>query len=271
MHHEKMPGNIEDVVSHEQKLLNYSGKDRVVSFNEKIKLLESEKRTEIVIMTGIPGLDLLVNGARGGELIIISGPTKGGKTTFCRTLTRNFIKQKVKSLWFSFEMGAKELFNSFPQIPEAYLPAELSGRSTDWIFRRCEESKLKYNTRAVFIDHLHFLVDMDKIRNPSLEIGALVRKIKRVAVDLNLIVFLVCHIAKIKLNEEPTESDLRDSSFIAQDADTTWMIFRKRMHGTNDFGAESRLSVRNHRRTGVMAKKVDLVLFEGWLEEATYI
>lgn len=252
----------------EEFLLSYDGPDRVVSFFEKSEALKTQGAMNVRMLSGLPGLDLLIDAFYGGELIVISGPTKHGKTTLARTLTRNFLVADHKALWFSYELTAKELFDAFPVLPEAYLPNELTKKSMSWIAGRCLEAKLKYNTRAVFIDHLHFLVDMEKLHHPSLEIGSLVRRLKRVAVDLNICIFLICHLTKLKLEEEPTENELRDSSFIAQDADSTIMVWRRMDKKTRAFHEnQSVLSVRNHRRTGVMGKKIDLVYTHGWLEE----
>lgn len=274
MNTQKNPGSFDDSKKRmelEKRLLNYDGPDRVVSFLEMKQELEITGAMDVRMSSGMPGLDLLIEAFYGGELIILSGPTKHGKTTFARSLTRNFLMSDHKTLWFSYELNAKELFKSFPALPEAYLPHELSGKSARWLYERCLEAKLKFNTRAVFIDHLHFLFEMDQLHHPSLQIGALVRKLKRIAVDLNICIFLISHISKIKDDREPTEEDVRDSSFIVQDADSTIMIWRaydkKEKHFIENV---SRLCVRNHRRTGVMGKKIDLVMRHGWLEEAAY-
>jgi len=124
------------------------------------------------------------------------------------------------------------------------------------------EAFFKYNARIFFVDHLHFLVDMARVSNPSLEIGAIVRRIKRFAVENDFIIFLLAHIKKNE-GEDLSYRDLRDSSFIAQDSDTVIMIKRTPKLGMNT----ARARVEFHRRTGIMEWVVNLEKQHGYLRE----
>jgi KaiC/GvpD/RAD55 family RecA-like ATPase len=59
-------------------------------------MIEFEERPESIInvKSFIPSLDKWVDGFRDGELISISGPTKGGKTLLAQSLTVAFAKQQ---------------------------------------------------------------------------------------------------------------------------------------------------------------------------------
>jgi replicative DNA helicase len=124
------------------------------------------------------------------------------------------------------------------------------------------EAFFKYNSRIFFIDHLHFLVDMARVSNPSLEIGAIVRRIKRFAVENDFIIFLLAHIKKNE-NDDLSYKDLRDSSFIAQDSDTVIMIKRTPKEGMTTAKAR----VEFHRRSGIMEWVVYLDKQHGLLRE----
>lgn len=248
----------------ELELLGYSGPGRIIDSLEALERLKKNIHSENrITQCGFPTLSKLTDGFEGGELIILSGPTKHGKTLFAQSMTDNMALQGIGCLWFSYEMTAKQFLNRFDPVPLFYLPDELVSTSPTWLEDKIWEAKLKFNIKVVFIDHLHFLVDMAHMKNPSLEIGALVRKIKKIAVKLNVIIFLICHLTKTNLDEEPTEKDLRDSSFIAQDADSTIMIWRNLQEYT------AWVTVRNHRRTGVYGEGFPVTKHLTRLVEAT--
>lgn len=253
----------------ELKLSEYDGPDKLIESFTAQEQVKNDPKATVSFKYGIDGLDELTEGARGGELIVLSGPTKHGKTLLAQSLTVNFWKQKpaVSSMWLSYEMRKKEFINAFPELPFFCLPDNLTGKSMKWLDRRILEGRIKYNIRAVFIDHLHFLVDMSVLRNASLDLGAVVRNIKTLAIQHNVWIGLICHIKKNLLEKEPDVSDIRDSSFISQDADSTWMVFRKHDIGTKEYGNRASVKVCNHRYTGVMDKKVNLVKVDGLLRE----
>jgi RecA-family ATPase len=133
------------------------------------------------------------------------------------------------------------------------MPSKLKAHAMDWIEERIMESYQKYNTRIVFIDHMHYLFDIQKSRNPSLDIGAIIRQLKGIAVQNEFVIFLLCHTSKAKDENESYES-IRDSSFVAQESDCVIMVKRTPEEGEN----YARARVEFHRRTGVMEKVVYL-------------
>jgi hypothetical protein len=199
-----------------------------------------------------------------GELVTISGPTKNGKTLLAQTLTVNFYKQKSPALWFTYEVPARQFLSQFPELPTIYMPSKLKAHALDWLEDRIMESFLKYHTRITFIDHLHYLVDMARMKSPSIEIGTVVRRLKGIAVANEFVIFLLCHTTKGKQDGMLSYESIRDSSFVSQESDTVFMVQRKPDFGEN----AARLRVEFHRRTGVMEKTVDLVKEGGLLYEA---
>ena len=258
----------------EERLANYEGEDRVVPSHEIEKEL-SEISTELFkVKSNLPTLDDLIEGFQGGELIIVSGPTKQGKTTFCQSLTKNFEDQGVKSLWFSFEVPLRQLFKQFIKADTIYLPRRLHDKRLDWLEDRILEAKIKYDAKVIFIDHLHYLVDIEKTRNASIEIGSIIRKLKSICVEHEVIIFLMVHTTKTRIDDMPTEENVRDSSFIPQEADSTLMIWREKKLNRKtkeiELTGKTVLLVSNHRRTGVMQQSVPLVFKDGMLYELSY-
>ena len=169
------------------------------------------------IFSSMPSVDKYTEGFLGGELIVIAGATGQGKSLLAQSFTESFSKKDILTLWFSYEMQPKYFFQRFPELPLFYLPSMLKDKSMEWIEERIIEAKVKYGVQVVMVDHLHYLIDMARMNNASLEIGQVVRNLKLIAVRNNLIIFLLCHLTKTRLFEEVSLSDIRDSSLIAQD------------------------------------------------------
>jgi replicative DNA helicase len=255
--------NIDERIAGEQKLAAYDGEDKVISSTELYKNLLDQKKRTVYLRSNIPTLDELIGGFNGGELTVGSGLTGQGKTLFFQTLTAEFAEQGKHSLWFTYEVPALQFLQQFGKdIPHFYMPALLKSNCMEWIRQRIYEAKLKYGIEAVFVDHLHFLSDVLTKRNPSLEIGQVMRTLKRWALELNIAIFLVAHTMKIKPDTELDLGDTRDSSFIEQEADNVLYIWRQKKV---DRGAI--LKIAKNRRNGVMGKKIYLIKTERYLRE----
>lgn len=238
---------------------------RIISSIEMAHELSQTEETETRIMSNLSSLDNMTEGFVGGELIVISGPTKNGKTLFAQSLTNEFTKQNAFPLWFSYEVTPKYFLRAFPELPLFYLPRRLKMNAIDWLIMKCHESFKKYHTRIIFIDHLHYLFDIVRVKNPSIEIGTVIRKLKTLAVENNFIIFLLCHTKKgsSEIKEINYES-IRDSSFVSQESDCVIMI--KRNMDRPESG-EANILVEFHRRTGVIHKKISLIKIGGYLKE----
>lgn len=257
----------------------YSGEDRVVSSEDYLLHLQElrERRGNKTFMTGIPKLDEIIGGFKEGQLIVLSAPTGQGKTHFLQSLTNNFAKDGTPCLWFNFEVAGEEFFERFNgEVPTFYLPKKIKGSSLDWLKKRILEGIAKFNTKIIFIDHLHFLLEMEdlaKAKNLSLLIGMLMRELKKIAIKTDTIIFLVSHMKKSLLEKTPTIEDLRDSSFVAQESDLVLMLWRHKIKNSEsptgwEFTNESRLIVEKNRRTGKLGY-VKLLLANGRFQEIT--
>jgi replicative DNA helicase len=250
----------------EQKknLSEYEGEDKVISAHELSLSFREKDQFTVNVKSGIPSLDSYCEGFRDGELITISGKTKNGKTLLAQSFSNNFSKHHHPPLWFSFEVPARQFISQFDAIPFIYMPSKLKAHAMDWIEERIMESFHKYNSRIVFIDHLHYLFDIQKSRNPSLDIGAIIRRLKGIAVNNEFVIFLLCHTSKAK-DENETYESIRDSSFVAQESDCVIMVKR-----TPDEGeGYARARIEFHRRTGVMEKVIFLKKLGNYLVERT--
>ena len=255
-----MKDSVKDLIETEKKLYNYEGQDRVMSSHDMAQALREEDKP-IQIKSSIPSLDSYIEGFEGGELTVISGLTGNGKTLLSQTLTRNFDKQSIKSLWFSYEVMPANFLRAFGEdLPLFYMPARLTGNSLTWLSTRIHEAKLKYNIKAVFVDHLHFIVEMNR-GNMSIEIGHVMRAIKKMALRFNVAFFLIAHTMKVKPDTELGIGDTRDSSFIEQEADNVFYIWRTKKE------RQAILKIAKNRRNGVFEKKITLHKIGNFLEE----
>src|SRR3990167_8277354 len=244
-----------------QALESYASEDKVISFGELLEEINAGRalNANVKFYAKIPALDALTDGFRMGQLNVLSAPTGNGKTAFLQDLTRTFTDQGVPCLWFSYEMPPAELGERFgDSVPKFYLPRKLKESSLDWMKLRILEGIAKYETRVIFIDHLHYLLDMNMLsqaRSASLLIGMLMRELKKFAISTETTIFLVSHLTKTKLEAVPTIDDLRDSSFVGQEADIVMIMWRHREKDNTSptgyrFTNESRLVVDKNRVNG---------------------
>jgi replicative DNA helicase len=249
----------EDVKSEEERerVLDlrrmYHGPDELVDA-ESFKKDKEDSKEDYKILSGLKELDTIIEGFRPGNLVVISGPTKQGKTTLCQTLTLNFSNAGSKCLWFSFDTPALELVNRFTDLPTFYLPKRNAPeKKLEWIESKIIEGVAKYNIQVVFIDHLEFLSKFSSnMGNYATELQSIVRELKEMAIRWNVVIFLNHHIRGIGYDETPNWTHLKNSSGVAQDSDITLMVWREKIKGT--YGPEytntSIVSVQLHRRTG---------------------
>jgi len=242
------------------RYLNYDGPDQVVTSFELDDILKQSNDQALCVKSKMPTLDRLLEGFESGELIAISGPRKSGKTLFAQSLTVNFLP--TKSLWFSYELTLKQFLRTFPELPLFISPLKLKAYSLPWLKERILEAIFKHSVGVVFIDHLHFLFDLVRTKNTSLEIGQVVRFLKSIAIEHNLIIFLLCHMRKVDLTSEPTDADVRDSSLISSESDTGIILWR-----LVDTENQAMVKVAYSRRTGVLDKTFKVAKTNGLLRE----
>jgi replicative DNA helicase len=207
--------------------------------------------------------DAMDGGLRGGELVVVSAPTGGGKTTIGLQITSNLINKGVPCLWFTFEMNPHYLNQKYYQIHQLenspiYTPVKNIQMTMESIESLAEDAYKDYACKVIFIDHLHYLIPLMDAKNSSLMIGGIVRELKQIAIRQNLIVLLIAHTKKIYQGEKVDLSSIRDSSLIAQEADYVILLDRKRKEekksevGLNDteWLNETKISIAKNRRTG---------------------
>ena len=95
--------NLQDSMKKIGSLKDYQGDDQIITSYDLQDIIKQEPPLK-VFNSKIPSLDKAIDGFEPGELIAVSGPRKSGKTLLAQSLTKNFIDQDVRSLWFSYEL-----------------------------------------------------------------------------------------------------------------------------------------------------------------------
>lgn len=221
----------------EESLFSYAGDDRVISSHELAEELKKTEDSAFVLKTHIPTMDRVLKGVEAGELITVTGPTGEGKTTLLMTITGNMCQDNIQSLWFTLEVTPRQFIRKMTKsageeegkLPLFYVPRQNTENTIKWIEERIIEAKVKYDVRAIFIDHIHMIFSLQRVQsNISLEIGDLVGKIKQIATAYNLVIFLIAHNKDNPTTPtaEPRKEDIRDSGMITRLSDTVMGIWR---------------------------------------------
>lgn len=252
---------------------SYSGEDELGDREYFLEQMKSSK-VEPVLSTSFSDLDAILGGFSEQQLIVVSAATKSGKTSFCMDMTTKMSDQHP--LWLPFEESISELYQKFldrkEEPPILFAPKKMDVNKLKWIEKKIIEAKAKYDSKIVFIDHLHFIVPFREERQ-DLAIGEAMRELKRMAREWKIIIILIAHLKKTRVTEQPTLEDLRDSSFIAQEADTVIMLYRKATRlktGEIEITNDVNVSVQANRRTGKTGN-VKMVFKDGHFVQTTWI
>lgn len=228
---------------------------------ETIKQVEAmgrgEKSTEELVSWGFSDFDRLFYPMMGGELVIIAARPSIGKTTLSDQIALvNSMRDEKDVAIFSLEVTVDQKPRKFAQImsghswrrlPKAHekdrveflqalaqiqdnkrLHCYYREQSIDGICARIKVLHTQKKLKLVIIDYLQ-LLDLgqkDSSRNDA--IGYATRKLKLLALELNIPIVLLSQLNRSNEREqrEPRLSDLRDSGNVEQDADRVLFIHR---------------------------------------------
>lgn len=184
--------------------------------------------------------DALLGGFSAGEVIVVAGQSGHGKTSIIQdwsvTLAMGGEDKKrtaLPILWFSYEVLAKPLWQKFigmgaTKDTPLYMPRFNETGDIKWVTEVIEMAILKWGIKVVAIDHLGFLkAPKGSYANAADAITHTVRVLKQLAVKHGLIILMPVHMRKTN-SKNPTLEDIKDSSGIAQEADTVFFIGREK-------------------------------------------
>lgn len=279
----------------------------ISDFNDELrdKLLSGDYKW---VATWYEKLDEIIGGYRKGRVIVLSWLTSTGKTTFSQNLCLSMAYRKLPVMFISMEMPPIDICKKFlmmhkkikwadlddlkPTSPEMKLvdewlmqfkgtgkgddmpiylmnkQGEVSLQIVEDISRMAKES---YNCQLLVIDHLHYFGSDSK--NRTSEIAAITRKVKNMAMELDIPILLLAHLNRWGRQKQrtglyiPSLSDLRDSWAIEQDADQVVFVCRDSEAVDADEKRKAVIKVAKNRDGKTWHVSMDMDLDIGYFSE----
>lgn len=237
-----------------QKLAReYDGDDRVISSEELLEEIKHQPLKE-KFYSGFTSLDSKMDGFTTGESIFFTGITKHGKTSMCMELSVRFAEQNP--LWLSFEEKPIDLIRKFQEktgtYPKFFTPRQNEITNLEWVEKKIVEAKAKFNSKVVFIDHIGFVSDAERGKDDTeaSRLERISRAVHSLAVKWDVLIFLLGHLTKVSVSQNPDIENIKGSSAMAQEADLTMIVWRRtqRVMGKIEIGNETNLSLQANRR-----------------------
>lgn len=105
------PDELDDL----ENQLKKEGYTDILSIAEAADLSAQDTSTQI--KSGFSIIDDCIKGGfRAGDVNVITGIEGEGKTTLARMFTLNFSEAGIPSMWFSYEMSTRELWDAFEEM-----------------------------------------------------------------------------------------------------------------------------------------------------------
>jgi replicative DNA helicase len=191
--------------------------------------------------TGLEYFDEGTMGLRGGETIVIAGPSNLGKTMVALNIVaQTVVNNNVPCLIISMEMPARDiasrLYNMTPRhgalMENVIIQAELDVNT-----RHIEAMIKRHQPKLLMLDHIQFLSNQEKAKSDYERIDAAVKKMQRIAINYDIPIIMISHVAKTRSGKDGKASanDLKGNSAIEQDSDIVFMLNRtdeQRQNGT---------------------------------------
>ena len=205
------------------------------------------RKNEQAAKYGLTYLDKLTKGIHRKELTTVAARPGVGKSSFALQVASNVVKQGEKVMYFTLEMSTEQqLYRLLVQTGKA-TQAELdeyffNGDVKLFIDRIEQSNRFKFYERAVQLSEIcaairaekPYLVVLDQltqIRDSRQrwssrleELQTITATLKRVALDENVAVMLLCQINRDAANSEPTLANLKGSGQIEEDSDNVILL-----------------------------------------------
>lgn len=222
------------------------------------------------VSTGFKDVDDLLNGLRGGQMIIVAARPGAGKSTFAMDVCRAAaIRDGQPVVYFSLEMNRIELsMRVLAAESSVFLDRMIKGKmdETDWrkilealdrkisdapliiddsanltmgeIRAKCRRLKQQHGIKLIVIDYLQLLTSGSRrVESRQQEVSEFSRSIKLLAKELDVPIIAVAQLnrdSEKRETKKPMVSDLRESGSLEQDADVVILLHREDMYRSKD-------------------------------------
>lgn len=227
-----------------------------------------EKGDETAIPYGFRDLDTLTGGAHRGDLILLGGRPRMGKSALAQALANNMARHQ-SVLYCSLEMTLAQFIDRdvvaavkkpMPVIARGQYDEGVYFEIVDFLgpmsernlyFLKCEDApittsdiravvaklKLEPGLDAIFVDYIGLLAD-EYGHTQNERIGYISRRLKGIARAFDVAVIAVSQLSraveKERYNKRPRLADLRDSGSLEQDADIVMFLYRDDVYYTEE-------------------------------------
>jgi len=237
------------------------------------------------LLTGFNDFDSLTGGLQAGQVILIAARPAMGKSVLGGDIARNAaIRNNVPTLFFSLEMGRKELEKRFLSAQARYplhhmkhkgpvddgAVARLIAAGKDMqasplhivadtgvtlakIRSHCRRVQRRQGLGLIIIDYLQLMggESMGAGDNRQQEVSRISRGLKTLAMDLQVPIVALSQLNRgpeQRQDKKPMVSDLRESGSLEQDADVVILLHREDVYEKESPRAgEADLIVAKHR------------------------
>lgn len=233
--------------------------------------MERAQAGELGLPTGLSGLDRMLGGMEGGELIIVGARPSHGKTAFLTTIIDTIASvYKKRCLFFSSEMPKVQIARRFvcaranvslAAVRRGFINKEEAARigaavreflaledliliddTSNIPLSRLRSTAFQHASKQridfIGIDYCQLIAppELSKSATRAQEVGAISRGIKGLARDLKVPVMLLAQLNRAAENRDglPKLSDLRESGDLEQDADAVLLLHREWKAREND-------------------------------------
>lgn len=225
-------------------------KDYAASFARE---MERKRKQELIKWDNIPDLQDLTLGIKRKELTAIAARPSVGKSAFALQIAYGAWKQGAKVLYFPLEMSALQTFGRI-LVKEGYISAkenqsgdikdndkymlgvdmlndiESSGRFLIYegvgqieAIERLIEDEQPY---LVVIDQLTQMKAQQQFKDIRSQFSYMTSNLKRIAMQQNVAIALLCQINRSADNIKPTMANLKESGSIEEDSDNVILMHR---------------------------------------------
>ena len=208
------------------------------------------------IPSGIGDLDRLTDGWRPGNLVTVTGPTSGGKTTLMLGFALEAAKRDYKTIFIGMEMSnavivrkavaalssvatghtnlramtpekwerEQEAMNMLAGLP--FIPVDAPGATLGAIAEIIHKENTKGQVGLVIVDHLQAMsIEGGKNESRATQVGAVTRTLKALAGQAKCAILLGAQLNReAGMTDEPQLKHLKESSSIEQDSNMVMMI-----------------------------------------------
>ncbi len=219
--------------------------------------IDGKVNTEDFISWGWPQLDQKFKPMRRGELVVIAARPSVGKSSLARQLATAAAVAGRHVLFESLEVSADDVIDGMAIARSGYNAADLTGlpvmdqkrflqaidtlratpmqvcedRTLAGIIARTKATHAQAPLAVLVIDYLGLIADCRPAKGETTAqaVGHVTKALKRLAMELHIVVVLLAQLNRQSANDgnrEPRLSDLRDSGDIEQDADRVCFIHR---------------------------------------------